>query len=143
MFVMNKAKTSILFFFEQFNSVLNEAVFMLWIKNDFSRINRLNIIEILVWVIEEDEVDRDQLEYFELREFKKIEIKVLNWFEKTMTLFHIFNNISFLFIQSLLNMTSWWSISVISIDTVNFLWLSMMRLSRILWVIIFLDIFSL
>ncbi len=71
MFVMNKAKTSILFFFEQFNSVLNEAVFMLWIKNDFSRISRLSIIEILVWVIEEDEVDRDQLEYFELREFKK------------------------------------------------------------------------
>ncbi len=102
----------------------------------------LSIIEILVWVIEEDEVDRDQLECFELKEIEKIEIEVFNWFEKTMTSFHIFNNISFLFIQSLLNMTSWWSISAISIDTVNFLWLSMMRLNRILWVMIFLDIFS-
>jgi len=29
-------------------------------------------------VIEEDEVDRDQLECFELREIEKIEIEVLN-----------------------------------------------------------------
>ncbi len=142
MFIMNRAKTSILFFFEQFNNVLNEAAFMLWIKNDSFRTSHLSIIEILVWVIKEDEVDRDQLECFELREIEKIEIEVFNWFEKTMTLFHIFNNISFLFIQSLLNMTSWWLISAISIDTVNFLWLSMMRLSRILWVMIFLNIFS-
>ncbi len=146
MSVMNKAKTSVWFFFEQFNSVLNKAAFMLWIKNDsfwaVIETSRLSIIEILVWMIEEDEVDRDQLECFELRRIEKIEIEVFNWFEKTMTSFCIFSNISFLFIQSLLNMTSWWLISVINIDTINFLWLSMMRLSRILWVMIFLNIFS-
>jgi len=57
-------------------------------------------------VIEEDEVDCDQLECFELKKIEKTEIEVFNWFGKTMTLFCIFNNISFLFIQSLLNMTS-------------------------------------
>ncbi len=146
MFVMNRAKTSILFFFERFNSVLNEATSMLWIENDsfwaVIETSRLSIVEVLVWVIEESEVDRDQLECFELSEIEKIEIEVFNWFEKTMTSFCIFSNISFLFIQSLLNMTSWWSISTINIDMINSLWLSMMRLSRILWVMIFLDIFS-
>ena len=146
MFVMNRAKTSILFFFKWFNNVLNEAIFMLWIENDsfwtVIEMNRLSIIEVLVWMIEENKDDRDQLECFKLREIEKIEIEVFNWFKKTMTLFCIFNNISFLFIQNLLNMTSWWSISAISIDTVNFLWLSIMRLSRILWVMIFLNIFS-
>ena len=93
-------------------------------------------------MIEESELDHDQLECFELREIEKIEIEVFNWFEKTMMLFCIFNNISFLFIQSLLNITSWWSISAISIDIINFLWFSMMRLSRILWMMIFLNIFS-
>ena len=83
--------------------------------------NYLSIVEILVWVIEESEDDRDQLECFELREIEKTEIEVFNWFKKTMTLFHIFSNISFLLIQSLLNMTSWWLISAINIDTVNFL----------------------
>ncbi len=125
MFIMNRAKTSILFFFKQFNNVLNEATFMLWIENDsfwaVIEMSHLSIVEILVWVIEESEVDRDQLECFELSEIEKIKIKVFNWFEKTMTSFCIFSNISFLFIQSLLNMTSWWSISTINIDTVNFL----------------------
>ncbi len=40
--------------------------------------SRLSIIEVLVWVIEEDEVDRNQLECFELREIEKIEIEVFN-----------------------------------------------------------------
>ncbi len=142
MFIMNRAKTLILFFFEQFNSVLNEAASMLQIENDFFWTDCLSIIEILVWVIEENKDDCNQLKCFELRKIEKIEIEVFNWFKKTMTSFCIFNNISFLFIQNLLNMTSWWSISAISIDTVNFLWLSMMRLKRILWVMIFLDIFS-
>ncbi len=66
MFVMNRAKTSILFFFEWFNSVLNEATFMLWIENDsfwaVIETSRLSIVEVLVWVIEENEVDRDQLD---------------------------------------------------------------------------------
>ncbi len=125
MFIMNRTKTSILFFFERFNNVLNEAMFMLWIENNsfwaVIEMSRLSIIEVLVWVIEESEVDRDQLECFELSEIEKIEIEVFNWFEKTMTSFRIFSNISFLFIQNLLNMTLWWSISAINIDTVNFL----------------------
>ncbi len=144
--VMNRAKTSVWFFFDWFSRVLNKAASMLRIENDSFLVvvetDRLSIIEVLVWMIEESEVDRDQLKCFELRRIEKIEIEVFNWFGKTMTSFRIFNNISFLFIQSLLNMTSWWLISAISIDTVNFLWLSMMRLSRILWVMIFLDIFS-
>ncbi len=146
MFIMNKAKTLILFFFEWFNNVLNEVMFMLWIENDsfwaVIEMSRLSIIKVLVWVIEKNEVDRNQLKCFELSEIEKIEIEVFNWFKKTMTSFCIFSNISFLFIQSLLNMTSWWLISAINIDTVNFLWLLMMRLSRILWVIVFLNIFS-
>ncbi len=146
MFIMNKAKTLILFFFEWFNNVLNEAMFMLWIKNDsfwaVIETSHLSIVKILVWVIEESKVDHDQLKCFELSEIEKIKIKVFNWFKKTMTSFCIFSNISFLFIQSLLNMTLWWLISTINIDTVNFLWLSMMRLNRILWVMIFLNIFS-
>jgi len=61
---------------------LNEAAFMLWIENDsfwaVIETSHLSIIEILVWVIEEDEVDHDQLECFELREIEKIEIEVFN-----------------------------------------------------------------
>ncbi len=48
---------------------------MLWIKNDsfwaVIETSCLSIVEILVWVIEESEDDRDQLKYFELREIKK------------------------------------------------------------------------
>ncbi len=61
---------------------MNEAAFMLWIENDsflvVVEIDRLSIIEILVWMIEENEVDRNQLECFELREIEKIEIEVFN-----------------------------------------------------------------
>ncbi len=63
MFIMNKAKTLILFFFKWFNNVLNEAMFILWIKNDsfwaVIEMSRLSIVEILVWVIEENKDDRD------------------------------------------------------------------------------------
>jgi len=142
---MNRAKTSVWSFFERFNSVLNEAAFMLRIENDsfwaVVETGRLSIIEALVWVVEEGEVDRGQLGCFELGGTGKTEIGVFNWFGKTMTSFRIFSNISFLFIQGLLNMASWWSISAINIGTVNSLWLPMMRLNRILWVMTFLDIF--
>ena len=144
--IINKVKTSVWFFFEWFNRVLNVVVFMFQIENDFFwaviEMSRLSIIKILVWVIEENKVDRSQLECFELSKIEKIEIEVFNWFKKTMSLFCIFNNISFLFIQNLLNMISWWLISAINIDTVDFLWILMMRLNRILWVMIFLNIFS-
>ena len=107
---MNKTKTSILFLFEWFNSILNETMSMLQIENDsfwtVVETNHLSILEIFDWKIEVNEVDRDQLKCFELREIKKIKMKVFNWFEKMMTSICIFSNISFLFIQSLLNMTS-------------------------------------
>ncbi len=99
---MNKVKTSILFFFEQFNNVLNEVMFMLWIKNNsfwaVIKTDHLSIIKILVWVIEKNKDDCNQLKCFELREIEKTEIEVFNWFEKTMMLYYIFNNILFLFI---------------------------------------------
>ncbi len=143
---MNKANTLVWFFFKRFNSVLNEATFMLWIENDSFWIvvetDRLSILEIFDWEVEVNEVDRDQLECFELEEIEKIEIEVSNWFGKTMTLICIFSNIFFLFIHDFSNMTSWWLMSAINIETVNFLWLSMMRFDRILWVIVFLNIFS-
>jgi len=40
--------------------------------------SRLSIVEILVEVIKENEVDRDQLECFKLSEIEKIEIEVFN-----------------------------------------------------------------
>ncbi len=87
MFIMNKAKTLILFFFKWFNNVLNKAAFMLWIKNDFSQISYLSIIKILVWIIEKNKDDHDQLKCFELREIEKIEIKVFNWFKKMLRVY--------------------------------------------------------
>ena len=139
-FFMNRANTSVWFFFEWFNNVLNEAMFMLWIENDFFWIvvetNRLSILEIFDWEIKVNEVDHDQLECFELKEIEKIEMRVFNWFKKMMTSICIFSNISFLFIHDFSNMTLWWLMSAINIETVNFLWLSMMRFDRILWVIV-------
>jgi len=61
---------------------LNEAAFMLWIENDsflvIVKTDHLSIIEVLVWMIEESEVDHDQLECFELRKIEKIKIEVFN-----------------------------------------------------------------
>ncbi len=102
----------------------------------------LSSLEVLLWAAEEIKVDRNQLECFIFDEIEKIEIEISNWSENTIVSCLMFNNISFLFIQSLLNMTSWCSISAISIDIVNFLWLSIVRLSRILWIIVFLTNFS-
>ncbi len=145
MFLMNIAKISVLFFLEWFNRILKRAAFMLWIeKNSFWVIetDHLNIIKTLLKAAEEIKVDHDQLECFELNKIEKIEIEIFSWSEKTMISCCIFNNISFLFIQSLFSITSWCSISAISISTVSFLWLSIMRLDRILWVITLLNIFS-
>ena len=102
----------------------------------------LSILEILLWAAEEIEVDHDQLECFVFDEIEKIEIEIFNWSGNTIVSCLMFNNISFLFIQNLLNIASWCSISVISIDIVNFLCLSIVRLSKILWVIVFLANFS-
>jgi len=142
---MNIAKTSVWFFFFRFMSAWKETTSIFWIENNFFWMNEtecLSILKILLWAAEEIKVDRDQLECFVFDEIEKIEIEIFNWSENTIVLCLMFNNISFLFIQSLLNMTSWCSISAISIDIVNFLWLSIVRLSRILWVIVFLANFS-
>ena len=142
---MNIAKILVLFFLKQFNKVWKKAAFMLWIENNsfwMIKAECLSILSNLLWIAEEIEVDHNQLECFEFNEIKKIEIEVFNWSLNTIVSWCMFNNISFLFIQSLLNMTSWCSMSVISIDTINFLWLSMIKLDRILWVIIFWDSFS-
>ncbi len=145
MSLMNIAKISVWFFFFRFMSAWKVMTSMFWIKNDFFWMNeteRLNILKILLWAAEEIKVDRDQLKCFVFDEIKKTEIEIFNWSENTIVSGLMFNNISFLFIQSLLNMTSWCSISAISIDIVNFLWLSIVRLNRILWVIVFLTNFS-
>jgi len=145
MFSMNIAKISIWFFFFRFTSAWKKTTSMFWIENDsfwMIETERLRIFEALLWVAEEMRVDRDQLKCFVFDEIEKIEIEISNWSENTIVSCFMFNNISFLFIQNLLNIASWCSISAISIDIVNFLWLSIVRLSRILWVIVFLTNFS-
>ncbi len=132
---MNIAKISVWFFFFCFTSTWKETMFMFWIENDSFWMNEtecLSILEILLWAAEKIKVDHDQLECFVFDEIQKIEIEIFNWSENMIVSCFMFNNISFLFIQSVLNITSECSISAISIDTVNFLWLSIMRLSRIL-----------
>jgi hypothetical protein len=118
---------------------------MFWIKNDFFwmiETEYLKILKILLWAAEEIKVNQSQLECFALNEIEKIEIKAFNWSENMIVSWCMFNNISFLFIQSLLNMISWYLMLIISIDTVSFLWFSIIRLSKILWIIVFLNNFS-
>ncbi len=118
---------------------------MFWIEKDFFwtvETECLSILKIWLWAAEEIKVDRDQLKCFVFDEIEKIEIEIFNWSENMIVSCFMFNNISFLFIQSLLNIALWCLISAISIDIINFSWLSIMRLSRILWVIIFLTNFS-
>ena len=77
---------------------------MFWIKNDSFWKNEtecLSILKILLWAAEKIEVDHDQLECFVFDEIEKIEIEVSNWSENTIVSCLMFNNISFLFIQSL------------------------------------------
>ncbi len=142
---MNMTKISVWFFFFRFTNAWKETTFMFWIKNDsFWMIETecLKILEALLEAAEEVKVDRNQLECFIFDEIEKIEIEIFNWSRNTIVSCFMFNNISFLFIQSLLNIASWCLISTISIDTVNSLWLSIVRLSKILWVIVFLANFS-
>ncbi len=76
---------------------------MFWIENNSSWTIEAECLRILKAVAEEIKVDRDQLECFVLSETEKIKIEVSNWSENTIVSWCIFNNISFLFIQSLLN----------------------------------------
>ncbi len=135
-------KISMQFFFDRLINAWKDAVLTLNIEKFFFK-----AVEVSRWStlraerIEEFD-DRDHFECEVLTDIKKTEMKAFNWFEKTMTSFRISSSISFLFIQNFSNMMSWWSISAINIETVNFLWLSTVRLSRILWVMIFFVSFS-
>ncbi len=130
------------FFFDHLISAWKDAAFTLNIEKFFFEAVEASRWSTLKaeWIEEFD--DHDHFECEALTDIEKTEMKAFNWFEKTMTSFRIFSSISFLFIQSFSNMTSWWSISAINIETVNFLWLSTVRLSRILWVMIFFVSFS-
>ncbi len=82
---------------------------MFWIENDSFWMNEtecLSILKILLWAAEEIKVDRDQLECLIFNEIEKIEIEIFNWSENTIVSCLMFNNISFLFIQNLLNIAS-------------------------------------
>ncbi len=130
------------FFFDHLISAWKDAAFTLNIKKFFFK-----AVEVSRWSTLKAELIKefDDHDYFEceaLTDIKKTEMRAFNWFEKTMTSFHISSSISFLFFQNFSNMTSWWFISAINIKTVNFLWLLTVRLSRILWVMIFFISFS-
>ncbi len=130
------------FFFDRLINAWKDAALTLNIeKFFFEAVEADRWSTLRVELIEEFD-DHDHFECEALTDIKKTEMRASNWFEKTMTLFCISSSISFLFIQNFSNMTSWWSISVINIETVNFLWLSTVRLGRILWVMIFLVSFS-
>ncbi len=78
---------------------------MFWIKNDSFwtvKTECLSILEIWSWAAEKIKVNHDQLECFIFDEIEKIEKEVFNWSENTIISYCMFNNISFLFIQSLL-----------------------------------------
>ncbi len=125
------------FFFDRLISAWKDAAFTLNIKKFF-----FEAVEASHWsTLKAERIekfdDRDHFECEALTDIEKTEMRASNWFEKTMTSFCISSSISFLFIQSFSNMTSWWFISAINIETVNFLWLSTVRLSRILWIMIF------
>ncbi len=125
------------FFFDHLISAWKDAVLTLNIEKFFFKAVKVSCWSTLRVELIEEFADYDYFECKALTDIEKTEMKAFNWFEKMMTLFRISSSISFLFIQSFSNMTSWWFISVINIETVNFLWLSTVRLSRILWIMIF------
>ncbi len=130
------------FFFDRLISAWKDAAFTLNIEKFFFEAVKVSRWSTLRTELIEEFDDRDHFECEALTDIEKTEMRAFNWFEKTMTSFRISSSISFLFIQNFSNMTSWWSISAINIETVNFLWLSTVRLSRILWVMIFFVSFS-
>ncbi len=130
------------FFFDHLINAWKDAAFTLNIEKFFFEAVEANHWSTLKAELIKEFDDHDYFECEALTDIEKTEMRAFNWFEKTMTSFCIFSSISFLFIQSFSNMTSWWFISAINIETVNFLWLSTVRLSRILWVMIFFVSFS-
>ncbi len=130
-------KISMRFFFDHLINAWKDAILTLNIEKFFFEAVEADRWSTLRAELIEEFDDHDHFECEALTDIKKTEMRAFNWFEKTMTSFRISSSISFLFIQSFSNMTSWWFISAINIETVNFLWLSTVRLSRILWVMIF------
>ena len=130
------------FFFDRLINAWKDAVLTLNIKKFFFEAVEADRWSTLRAELIEKFDDHDHFECETLTDIENTEMRASNWFKKTMTSFCIFSSISFLFIQNFFNMTSWWFISAINIETVNFLWLSTVRLSRILWVMIFLVSFS-
>ncbi len=130
------------FFFDRLINAWKDAALILNIEKFFFKAVEADCWSILRAELIEEFDDHDHFECEALTDIEKTKMKAFNWFEKTITSFCIFSSISFLFIQNFSNMTSWWFISAINIETVNFLWLSTVRLSRILWVMIFFVSFS-
>ncbi len=130
------------FFFDHLISAWKDSVLTLNIEKFFFEAVEADRESTLRAELIEEFDDHDYFECEALTDIKKTEMKASNWFEKMMTSFCISSSISFLFIQNFSNITSWWSISAINIETVNFLWLSTVRLSRILWIMIFFISFS-
>ncbi len=126
------------FFFDRLTSAWKDAVLTLNIEKFFFEAVEADCWSTLRTELIEEFGDRDHFECEALTDIEKTAMGAFNWFGKTMTSFRISSSISFLFIQDFSNMMSWWSISAINIETVNFLWLSTVRLGRILWVMIFL-----
>ncbi len=135
-------KISMRFFFDYLINAWKDAAFTLNIEKFFFEAVEADCWSTLRAELIEKFDDHDHFECEALTNIEKTEMRASNWFKKTMTLFCISSSISFLFIQNFSNMTSWWFISAINIETVNFLWLSTVRLSRILWVMIFFVSFS-
>ncbi len=95
------------FFFDHLISTWKDASFILNIKKFFFEAVKVSHWSILKIELIEKFDDHDHFKYEALTNIKKTEMRVFNWFEKMMILFYIFSSISFLFIQSFFNMTSW------------------------------------
>jgi len=130
------------FFFDHLINAWKDAALTLNIEKFFFEAVEADRWNTLKAELIEEFDDHDYFECEALTDSEKTEMKASYWFKKTITSFCISSSISFLFIQNFSNMTSWWSISAINIETVNFLWLSTVRLSRILWIMIFFVSFS-
>ncbi len=130
------------FFFDHLINAWKDAILTLNIKKFFFEAVEVSRWSTLKTELIEEFDDHDHFKCEALTDIEKTEMRASNWFKKTMTLFCISSSISFLFIQNFSNMTSWWFISAINIETVNFLWLSTVRLNRILWIMIFFVSFS-
>jgi len=101
-------KTLMRFFFDRLTSAWKDAALTLNIEKFFFEAVEADRWSTLRTELIEEFDDRDHFECEALTDIEKTEMRASNWFEKTMTSFRISSSISFLFIQSFSNMTSWW-----------------------------------